>query len=88
VTVIERRGIVVKAQMHYAIGGTADRASTHIAVSRQDLVACETALALERSPALSVRHLFPANARHCGLRCRSLLTDCTPGTPRVTASAF
>jgi hypothetical protein len=31
---------------------------------------------------------FPGKARHCGLRCASLLTDCTPGTPRVTASAF
>ncbi len=27
-------------------------------------------------------------ARHCGLRCSSLLTDCTPGTLRATASAF
>ena len=35
-----------------------------------------------------VRHLFSAKARHCDLRCRSLLTDRTPGTPRVTASAF
>jgi len=34
------------------------------------------------------RRLCRRRARYCGLRCRSLLTECTPGTPRVTASAF
>jgi hypothetical protein len=29
--------MVVKAQMHHAIGGTADRAQHTLAVSRQDL---------------------------------------------------
>jgi hypothetical protein len=32
--------------------------------------------------------MLPARASHCGLRWRSLLMDCTPGTLRVTASAF
>ena len=26
--------------------------------------------------------------RYCGFTCRSLFTDCTPDTPRVTATAF